>query len=60
LTDRIARLAFEHARKNKKTRITCVTKANVVKTTDGRFLEIFTAWPKNILKSRLMTGTLTL
>lgn len=39
--DRIARLAFEHARKNKKTRITCVTKANVVKTTDGRFLENF-------------------
>ena len=39
--DRIARLAFEHARKNKKTRITCVTKANVIKTTDGRFLENF-------------------
>ncbi len=39
--DRIARLAFEWARKNKRTRITCVTKANVVKTTDGRFLENF-------------------
>ncbi len=39
--DRIARLAFEHAKKNGRTRVTCVTKANVVKTTDGRFLENF-------------------
>ena len=40
-SDRICRLAFEHARKNGRTRVTCVTKANVVKTTDGRFLENF-------------------
>ena len=40
-TDRICRLAFEHAKKNGRTRVTCVTKANVVKTTDGRFLENF-------------------
>jgi len=39
--DRICRLAFEHAKKNGRTRVTCVTKANVVKTTDGRFLENF-------------------
>ncbi len=39
--DRIARLAFEHAKKNGRTRVTCVTKANVIKTTDGRFLENF-------------------
>ncbi len=39
--DRICRLAFEHAKKNSRTRVTCVTKANVVKTTDGRFLENF-------------------
>jgi isocitrate dehydrogenase (NAD+) len=39
--DRICRLAFEHAKKNKRTRVTCVTKANVIKTTDGRFLENF-------------------
>jgi len=39
--DRICRLAFEHAEKNGRTRVTCVTKANVVKTTDGRFLENF-------------------
>ena len=39
--DRICRLAFEHAKTNGRTRVTCVTKANVVKTTDGRFLENF-------------------
>jgi isocitrate dehydrogenase (NAD+) len=40
-SDRICRLAFEHAKKNGRTKVTCVTKANVVKTTDGRFLENF-------------------
>jgi len=40
-SDRICRLAFEHAKKNGRKRVTCVTKANVVKTTDGRFLENF-------------------
>lgn len=37
--ERIARAAFEFARKNGKTRVTAVTKANVIKTTDGKFLE---------------------
>lgn len=39
--ERIARAAFEFARKNGKTKVTCVTKANVVKTTDGKFLDVF-------------------
>jgi isocitrate dehydrogenase (NAD+) len=39
-TERIVRLAFEYARKNKIPRVTAVTKANVVKTTDGKFLSI--------------------
>ena len=39
-TERIARLAFEYARKTGKKRVTAVTKANVVKTTDGKFLSI--------------------
>jgi isocitrate dehydrogenase (NAD+) len=39
--DRICRLGFEHAKKAGRKRVTCVTKANVVKTTDGRFLENF-------------------
>ena len=37
--ERIIRLAFEHARKTGRKRVTVVTKANVVKTTDGLFLE---------------------
>lgn len=39
-TERIARLAYEFARKNGFTRVSLVTKANVIKTTDGNFLEI--------------------
>ncbi|WP_113674706.1 isocitrate/isopropylmalate family dehydrogenase [Vallitalea guaymasensis] len=38
--ERIARAAFEFAKKNGKNKVTVVTKANVVKTTDGKFLEI--------------------
>ncbi len=39
-TSRIARLAFEYARRNGKNRVSIVTKANVIKTTDGKFLRI--------------------
>ena len=38
-SDRIARLAYDSARKNGRTRVSLVTKANVIKTTDGNFLE---------------------
>lgn len=38
--ERIARLAFEHAKKNGVDRVTAVTKANVIKTSDGKFLEL--------------------
>ncbi|HOQ16852.1 MAG TPA: isocitrate/isopropylmalate family dehydrogenase [Defluviitaleaceae bacterium] len=38
--ERIARAAFDYARANGKTKVTVVTKANVVKTTDGKFLNI--------------------
>jgi len=38
-TERIIRLAFEHARKTGVNKLTVVTKANVVKTTDGKFLD---------------------
>ena len=37
-SERIIRLAFEHAKKNKISKVTVVTKANVVKATDGKFL----------------------
>ncbi|MGI6751185.1 MAG: isocitrate/isopropylmalate family dehydrogenase [Anaerovoracaceae bacterium] len=39
-TQRIAKMAFDYARKNNKKRVTIVTKANVVKATDGKFLDI--------------------
>ena len=38
-SDRIARIAYDYARKNKRTRVSLVTKANIIKTTDGNFLE---------------------
>ena len=38
--ERIVRLAFEYAKKNGINRVSAVTKANVIKTTDGKFLEV--------------------
>ena len=39
-SERIARLAYEYARKNKKDRVSIIQKANIIKTTDGKFLNI--------------------
>lgn len=39
-TERIARLAYEYAKKNHKDRVSIINKANVIKTTDGKFLNI--------------------
>ena len=39
-TNRIAKLAYEFARANGKERVSIVTKANVIKTTDGKFLNL--------------------
>ena len=36
---RIAALAYDFAAKNGKTRVSLVTKANIIKTTDGKFLD---------------------
>ncbi len=38
-TERIARFAFEYARKNKRKKVTAVHKANIMKYSDGLFLE---------------------
>ena len=38
-SERIARLAYDYAHKNGFKRVSLVTKANVIKTTDGNFLE---------------------
>ncbi len=39
-TERIARLAYEYARKNGKDRVSIIQKANIIKTTDGKFLNL--------------------
>jgi len=39
-TERIFRAAFEYARKNKRRKVTCVHKANIMKFSDGLFLEV--------------------
>lgn len=44
---RIARFAFEHARKHGRTRVTAVHKANIMKMSDGLFLESVRAVAKN-------------
>ncbi len=38
-SDRIARIAYDYAHKNGLKRVSLVTKANIIKTTDGNFLE---------------------
>jgi len=39
-SERIIQMAFDYARRNKINKVTVVTKANVVKTTDGKFLSV--------------------
>jgi isocitrate dehydrogenase (NAD+) len=40
-SERIIRFAFEYARDNGRRRVSCVTKANIMKFTDGLFLSVF-------------------
>lgn len=39
-TERIAQLAYDFAEKNHKNRVSIVTKANIIKATDGKFLRL--------------------
>jgi len=39
-SERIARAAYEYARKNGKGRVSIITKANIIKATDGKFLDL--------------------
>ena len=39
-SERIAKLAYEYARKNGKDRVSIIQKANIIKTTDGKFLNL--------------------
>ena len=38
--ERIAKLAYDYARRNHKDRVSILTKANIIKTTDGKFLNL--------------------
>jgi len=40
-SERIIRFAFEYARANGRRRVSCITKANIMKYTDGLFLAVF-------------------
>jgi isocitrate dehydrogenase (NAD+) len=40
-SERIIRYAFEYARANGRRRVSCITKANIMKHTDGLFLHVF-------------------
>jgi len=55
---RIAKAAFEYARNNGKTSVTAVTKANIVKLTDGNFLnackEVAKDYPEITYKERFV------
>ncbi len=46
-TDRIVRFAFEYARKNNRRKVTSVHKANIMKYTDGLWLEVSRQVAKN-------------
>ncbi len=39
-SERIAKLAYDYARRNHKERVSIITKANIIKTTDGKFLNL--------------------
>jgi len=40
-SERIVRYAFEYARRNNRTKVTCFTKDNIMKLTDGLFHKVF-------------------
>lgn len=46
-SERIIKMAFDYAKKNSINKVTVVTKANVVKTTDGKFLSMAEQVAKN-------------
>jgi isocitrate dehydrogenase (NAD+) len=46
-SERIAKAAFEYARKNKKGKVSIITKANIIKATDGKFLDLCYKMAKN-------------
>ncbi len=45
--ERIAKTAFDYARKNKKGKVSIITNANIIKATDGKFLDLCYGVAKN-------------
>ena len=58
-SERIVRAAFEFARKFGRKKVTIVHKANVVRATDGLFLERRARWPRTTRRSSWTTRTST-
>lgn len=61
-SERIARAAFDYARKNGKKNVTVITKANIVKLTDGNFLKAVhrvgqTEYPEIEVQEKLVDAT---
>lgn len=46
-SERIAKLAFDYAKRTGRKKVSVITKANIIKTTDGNFLEICKEVSKN-------------
>ncbi len=57
--ERISRLAYDYAKRNGKNRVSVVSKANVIKTTDGKFLNIAKRLAKNTRRSPRTNGIST-
>ena len=57
-TQRIAELAYDFARKNHKTRVSIVTKANIIKATDGKFLKLCQAVGEKYPEGTILEGVI--
>jgi len=51
-SERIIRFAFDYARAHGRTRVSCVTKANIMKFTDGLFLDTFPRGGRRVPRDR--------
>lgn len=58
-SERIIRYAFEFARRNGRKKVTCFTKDNIMKMTDGLFHKSSTRFPRSTRRSRPTTRSST-
>ena len=57
-SEKIIRYAFEFAKLNGRKKVTCFSKDNIMKITDGMFHKAFDRIARNIQKSRVSIGSL--